>query len=107
MRVGMYTVYDSAANAYLPPWACPSTAVAMRLIHVAVQNPEHDFHKFSTSYQLFHVGYFDNETGVIEGTAGLTNLGTVGSIAARVDAQIAAAASAASTLQGGIPAEEV
>ena len=64
MITKVYSVYDSKAEAYLPPMFFPSKGVAIRAFTVAVTDASHDFHKFSEDYTLFELGSFDDSNAV-------------------------------------------
>lgn len=63
MTHSCFTVYDSAAEAYLPPFFAQNHGVARRLFESACQDSEHQFAKFAADYTLFYVGEFDDASG--------------------------------------------
>lgn len=65
METHMFTVFDSAAKAYLEPFSAPSTEFAIREFRAAVNKEGHQFNKFAADYTLFYIGIFDVSTGVI------------------------------------------
>lgn len=66
MEIQMFTVYDSAAGAYLEPFFAPTLEFAMRGFREAVNKPGHQFARFPEDYTLFHVGSFDPQSGVVD-----------------------------------------
>lgn len=74
MEKHLFTVFDSAAGAYLDPFVAPSIEFALREFRRAVNEEGHQFGKFPEDYTLFHVGVFSAETGQLEGQ-GPTSLG--------------------------------
>lgn len=59
-----YSVFDSKALAFLPPFFCVNNAVAIRNFTKAVQDERTDFHRFAGDYTLFCLGEWDQFTGV-------------------------------------------
>lgn len=66
MRVGIYAVLDKKAKAFLSPWTAPNDQVAERQVTMAVRDVEHNFHKFPEDYELHHLGWFDDQSGLLE-----------------------------------------
>lgn len=64
MRV--YSVYDVKAKAYLPPFFAPTDGVAIRLVTAAVNDANHDFHKFVEDYSLFRLGHWSEKSGALK-----------------------------------------
>lgn len=63
MKMYLFTVFDSAAKAYLEPFAAPTVEFAIRGFRQAVNQPGHQFGKFPDDYTLFSIGAFDQEMG--------------------------------------------
>lgn len=59
----MFSVYDSKAKAYIPPFFFPKVAMAIRVFTDSVNDPHHQFNKHPEDYTLFEIGIFDDETG--------------------------------------------
>lgn len=57
----IFTVYDSKAKAYLPPFFLHATGLAIRAITDCVDDPEHQFYRHPADYTLFECGTFDDE----------------------------------------------
>lgn len=62
----LFTIWDSAAGAYLDPFVAPSVEFAIRSFRQAVNKPEHQFNMFPEDYTLFLCGEFDAETGRVK-----------------------------------------
>jgi len=60
----LFTVYDSAAKAYLTPFTAPTIESALRSFREVVNKDGHQFNRFPEDYALFHVGEFDQQTGM-------------------------------------------
>ena len=58
-----FSVFDSAASAYLPPFFVHSEKMAIRSFSDVVSNPEHQFAKHPEDYILHRLGIFDDNTG--------------------------------------------
>lgn len=59
MILKVYSIYDSKAEAYLQPFFCVNNNVAMRHFRAAVNDPSHDFGKYSSDFTLFLIGEWD------------------------------------------------
>lgn len=66
MEMHFFTVFDSAAGAFLEPFVAPSVEVAIRSFRQAVNQEKHQFNLFPSDYTLFHIGSFSQQTGYIE-----------------------------------------
>lgn len=64
MKLKMFTIYDSKAFAYLPPFYLHKEEMAQRAFGECVNSKEHQFGKHPQDYTLFKVGVFDDETAV-------------------------------------------
>ena len=60
MILKTFSVYDSAAGAYLQPFFAPTVSVAMRSFSDAVNDPNHQFNKHAADYSLYLLGDFDD-----------------------------------------------
>lgn len=59
----VFSVYDSKAEAYLPPFILPKIAQAKRIFEQCVNSPEHQFGAAPADYTLFRLGNFDDANG--------------------------------------------
>lgn len=64
-----YAIFDAAAGAYLPPFHLPRDGMAIRAFADCVNSPNHQFNQHPKDYTLFHLGQFDDSTGVYENRA--------------------------------------
>lgn len=65
MKCYLFSVRDSKAGAFLPPFTAVSRGVAERMFTAACLEPQHDFYRYSADYALYEVGEFDQENGVV------------------------------------------
>lgn len=65
MIINVFTVHDSKAQAYLPPFNLPTKEMAVRTFSDTVNDSKHPFGKHPADYTLFHIGTFDDDTGLI------------------------------------------
>jgi len=59
----VFSIFDSKAMAFLQPFFCVNAAVAVRTVERAVNDPNTDFHRFATDYELYQLGTFDSFDG--------------------------------------------
>lgn len=67
MKQNMYTIYDAAAEAYLPPFFLHNKGQAIRTFTDCINDDNHQFGKHPQHYTLYYCGEFDDETGVTTG----------------------------------------
>lgn len=65
MILKVFTVYDSATLAFLPPFFCRSKGEAIRSFTQAVMDEGHQFAKHKSDYALFELGEFDDSSAAI------------------------------------------
>lgn len=65
MILKIFSVYDSKAEAYLPPFFVASKGAAIRMFSDACNDVGHNFFKHAEDYTLFELGEFDDLTGNI------------------------------------------
>lgn len=63
MKVNVYSVYDGAVGAYLPPFFSRSKGEAIRSFTDAVVEPNGPFNKHKADFALLQLGTFDDQTG--------------------------------------------
>jgi len=63
MRISLYTIFDSKAGAYLPPFTSVNDATALRSFESAIQQEDHDFNRHAEDYSLWTIGTFDQDKG--------------------------------------------
>lgn len=66
MKLNIYTVFDSAANAYLPPFTTSADGLARRAFSDSINDPNHHFHNHPMDYTLYNIGEFDDSCGLIK-----------------------------------------
>lgn len=67
MILCVFSVFDAAAKAYIPPFILPNRAMGQRVFWECSNAPDHMFFKHPQDYSLYHVADFDDVTGVICG----------------------------------------
>lgn len=73
----VFTVLDTKAQAYLPPFYIPNEDVAKRAMQQCLMDPNHAFAMSPQDYQLYILGEFDQETGkftLLDGPTHVVNL---------------------------------
>lgn len=65
MLLHIFTVFDSKAEAYLPPFYMGTKAQAVRAFTDSANDPNHAFHKHPDDYTLFNLGKFDDATAQV------------------------------------------
>ena len=66
MRLGVYSIFDTAVMAYLPPFYARTMAEAIRSFRAAALDPSHMVGMSRKDYGLVHLGTFDDNTGSFE-----------------------------------------
>jgi len=61
----IFSVRDSKAEAFLPPFFAQTAGVAIRQFESAVNDESHDMHRFAEDYTLFELGEFDESSGAL------------------------------------------
>lgn len=61
----MFTVYDSKAEAFLPPFFMRSRGEAIRAWESEVNNEQSNFCRFPSDFTLFEIGMFDDSNGSV------------------------------------------
>lgn len=62
----MFTVYDSKAETFMPPFFVPAIGLAIRAFEDCVNSDDHHFGKHPADYTLFALGEFNTDTGSFE-----------------------------------------
>lgn len=65
MKLQLVSVYDAKAEVYSPPIAVPTLGMAERSFADEVNNPQSQYNKHPEDYTLFHLGEYDDATGVV------------------------------------------
>lgn len=61
MKLHLFSIYDSKAEAFIQPFFSPNQAVAQRSFSIACSDPEHAFHIHPGDYTLFSLGTFEHD----------------------------------------------
>ncbi|UYD39214.1 MAG: nonstructural protein [Wigfec virus K19_151] len=61
----IFTVHDSKAQAYLPPFYMRTKGEAIRAFETTVKDTNSQFNKYPQDYTLVELGEFDDNTGSI------------------------------------------
>jgi len=64
MKMLVCSVRDGAVMAFLPPFFTRSKGEAVRSFMEACNNREHQFNKHAHDYVLYHLGEFDDHSGM-------------------------------------------
>lgn len=75
MRLFAFSVLDKKAEYFSTPFFTRSLGEAIRGFGDEARNPESQLFKHPNDFELFHVGYFSQETGVM-GTIPILGYGT-------------------------------
>lgn len=62
MIIKIFSVYDSKAEAFLPPLFMQSVGVARRSFGAAINEVGSDFNKYPGDFTLFELGEFNDST---------------------------------------------
>lgn len=62
----IFSVFDSAANAFMPPFFAGRIEEAIRAFRHQVANADSPFAKFPEDYTLFHIGSFDKTSALVQ-----------------------------------------
>ncbi|WNK13517.1 MAG: nonstructural protein [Microvirus sp.] len=79
MRYPAFTMYDSVARVYTPPFFMASAAVAIRAFALAANTPDSKVGLSTSDFTLFEIGVFDDETGAMEPIGAMINHGLAAS----------------------------
>ncbi len=79
MKIRIFSVYDSKAEAYLEPFYSMTVGLATRSFETAVNEEGHQFAKYAGDYTLMELGSFDQGTAGFEIHKQPINLGLASS----------------------------
>lgn len=63
MKLVLCAIRDSAMDAYMRPFAAPSTGMAVRSFQDELRRDDSEMRKHPEDYELFKLGEFDEESG--------------------------------------------
>lgn len=58
LKLEMFTIHDSKAQAYLSPFFLPTQDIAIRTFTDCLNDPKHTFAKHPGDFTLFYIGQF-------------------------------------------------
>lgn len=79
MNFYIFSVYDSKAVAFLPPFYLPNHALAKRVFSDCANDESHQFAKHPEDFSLFCLGIFDDSKGTFEIFQKMVNFGLASS----------------------------
>ena len=65
MRLMVYTIYDTAAKAYMRPFFLQSDGQAIRSFSDLALDADHEVGRHPEDYSLYRIGFFDDNTAEI------------------------------------------
>lgn len=66
MKLHIFTVHDSKAEAYLQPFFALTVGMALRDWRSACNDQDHQFHRHAGDYNLFELGTYEQQTAKFE-----------------------------------------
>lgn len=76
MKLKMFTVYDSKAEAYMQPFFQMSTGQAVRAFENSCNDERTEFFRHAADFTLFEIGEYDDQIGKTLCYEAAINLGT-------------------------------
>lgn len=71
----VFSVYDTKAGAYLPPFILPRAEMAKRIFSDCINSKDHQFGLHPEDYTLFHLGNWDDENAQYHTKPAPTSMG--------------------------------
>lgn len=65
MKVQVYSVYDTKAEAFGQPFFMQADGIAVRAFIEACNNKDGEFIKYPNDFTLYNIGMYDDSTGAI------------------------------------------
>ncbi len=62
----MFSIYDSAAECYLPPFVLPTAGMAVRVFTDCCKSEKHQFGVNPGDYTLFELGVFNDGNATVQ-----------------------------------------
>lgn len=69
MNYLLFAFRDNKLSLFLPPWASPNKAVAIRSVVQSLKGGDSDLCKFPGDFNLFMIGDYDAESGAVSAVA--------------------------------------
>lgn len=60
MKLSIYALHDSKAEAYTQPFYAINDSVAMRNVSSSINQPGNDVHLYPSDFTLYRIGEFDD-----------------------------------------------
>lgn len=80
INLEIFSVYDSKTELFIQPFHAPTVASGLRMFTTAVNDQAGQFFQHAADYTLFHLGTFDQASGLITPLDALGNLGLASSL---------------------------
>ena len=77
MKQRMYTIYDSKAETYLPPFYFQSHRDAIHAVTQTVNDGTSTINSYPEDFTLFHIGEYDSHTASINMLEAKKSIGTL------------------------------
>lgn len=71
----IFSIHDSKAEAYLPPFYCRAEGEAIRNFQTAINTQDHAFNAHAADYTLFYLGDWDETSATFSLKKSIENLG--------------------------------
>ncbi len=71
MKHKVFSIFDSAAEAYLPPFVLPTAGMAVRVFTDCCNSEKHQFGVNPADYTLFELGVFDDASALFDCSPGM------------------------------------
>lgn len=75
MRTQVFAVFDSVARVHAQPFCFAEEGQACRAFAAAANDPSTNIGQNPNDYTLFHIGYFDDNTALLEALEQPVSLG--------------------------------
>lgn len=87
MILQAFAIFDSAVGAFMEPFFAQTIEVAIRRFRSTVNHAESDMSRYPNDYSLFHVGSFEQESGMFQPLNTPHNLGLAIQFMEKTDAE--------------------
>lgn len=84
----MYSIFDSKAEVYLPPFYQKTHGESIRTVTESVTNSDSMLSKHPGDFTLYYLGDFDDETGLVAPLKTHLNLGKLLEFQARAQSEV-------------------
>lgn len=68
----LFAVFDKVAGVFGPPFVAVTPGVASRMVADELRRPDSMYAQHAEDFALYHVGSFEEQTGVVESRRGET-----------------------------------